>query len=148
MNAVRVRHMGMHVSQRLVPVAVAVRLPWRMRTFERPSAYVGCTLKAVVGTAKFRPVVRLQLAGTTRSPSLPTAAVGQTGDRAEGLLPGPRVDTKTARIPSRGWGNYACVRAINNAERSKHPRRPSVRHSRQQISAANPSSTLLVKDPG
>lgn len=31
---------------------------------------------------------RLLMAGTTRSRILPTAAVGQTADRAEGLLPG------------------------------------------------------------
>lgn len=67
MNVVRGRHMGMHVLQRLVQVTVAVRLLWRMRNFERPSAYIGRTLKPVAGMAKFRPVVCLHVAGSVRS---------------------------------------------------------------------------------
>lgn len=54
---------------------------------ELPSAYAGCTLKLVVGVAIFEPIVCLEVAGTERSQSTPTAAVGQPSPRVESQLP-------------------------------------------------------------
>jgi hypothetical protein len=63
-------------------------------------------------------------------------------------VPGPRVDSKTARIPSRGRGKHDRHGEIATAQCIKRLDLLSKSPSKAPINSANPSSDVLVKYPG
>ena len=63
-------------------------------------------------------------------------------------VPGPRVDTQTVRIPSRGRGQCARRSAISNAECRKRRDCASNRQTTHRTRDGNLSSTARVKNPG